>query len=456
MRGLLKLPEGAPFSNKEIFLFLLPIWGEQMMLSALSMIDTLMVSQLPNNNIILAAVANVSRIDLLFKQIFVALAAGVGIYISQYLGAQKPEQAKKVLKMGVITIFSGILILVFVMELFKGGILNMLYGESEPAVMEQCLTYYSITILSYPFVALFNCGTASFRSIGKSKLTMVASVIMLSINIGLKYIFLFVIPMGIVGVGLSLLMAYAIMSLVLMGLLSKKEEVVYFEGIFKKDWDLGLLGRVFHVALPTGIENGMFQLGALILQTLVVSLGTESINANHLTTTLSPLVYGVGVAFTLGSVPFISRMMGANQVDWAEALAKHMLKLDRISLAITAAIAIPLVPLILPLFRMTDYVNGLTMQAITLYFAAMPFFYPSSFCLPAMLRGTGDTAFTMYVSVATMFCFRIGFAYLLVKAFHVGFIAIWIAMVSDWVIRGIAFRARFKQGKWKTLHLVES
>lgn len=455
MFSLFKLPKDASFSNKEIILFLLPILFEQILLTSLLMADTLMISRLPGSESALAGIANVSRLDTMFKQIFVAFAAGGGIFIAQFLGAKRYKDANKSLKMSITSMVLIAIIIAAILEIFKVTILNFLFGEVEEKVMNQSLKYYTITILTYPFMALFNCGTASFRSMGKSKITMYASVVMMSINLGFKYLFLFPLKLGVTGAGMSQLIAYAITGIALFIMLCSKKNKVYIDNPLKFEWDGRMIARIYKVVMPTGIENGIFQLGALILQSLVASLGIVAINADHLTHTMANLIYAPAVTFTLGIIPFVSKCMGAGRVDEAEFYTRHIVKLDHMVLAVFAIIYVPLIPTILKIFNMSDEILREAARASTLYFIAMPLMYPKSFAIPSALRGTGDTAFTMIVAAATMFLFRIGFAYLLVKVFDFGMIAIWIAMVSDWLVRGTIFSFRLKKGKWRKNHIID-
>lgn len=449
MRSLFKLPSDARFSNKVIISFMIPIFFEQLLIASLNMANTFMISQLPNNDIALAGISIVNPIDTLFKQVFVALAAGGGVFISQFIGAKRNEDAGRAMKMSIYSMLVISVALAVIMEIFKVPFLKLLYPTVEEGVMSDALSYYTLTVLSYPFNALFNCATASFRSIGKSRVTFYASIAMMSVNIVFKYVFLFVFNMGVVGAGLSLLIAYALASVVLVFLLTSKKNEVRLERPFKPEIDMQLIKRIYVVALPTGIENGMFQLGALLLSTLVASLGTTAINANQLTNTISPLTHSMASSFQLGIIPFISQCMGAGRPDEAEFYKKHIIKIGRALSLICALIAIPTAPFLLKVFGYSEEVTRQATYAAWIYFAATPLFYITSFSTPAALRGTGDTKFPMFAAISTMFAFRIGFAYLLVKVFNAGFIAIWIAMVTDWAIRSLIFELRFKQGKWK-------
>ena len=449
MKSFLKLPSDARFSNKDIITFMMPIFFEQILIASLTMANTFMIKKLPDSATTLAAIANVGPIDTLFKQVFVAFAAGGGVFISQFIGAGRPKDAGRAMKMSIYSMLGISLVITLVLEIIKAPLLNLLYPSVDAQVMKESLQYYSITIFAYPFMALFNCGTASFRAIGKSRVTFYSSIAMMSVNIGLKYVFLFIFGMGVIGAGLSLLIAYAVAGITLFVLLCSKKNNVRLENPFKLEWDWSLVKRIYTVATPSGIENGMFQLGPLLLQTLVASLGTAAINANYLVSTVSPMTHSMASAFQLGIIPFISQCMGAGKPDEAEFYTKHILKLGKLFSLGAAIVAISAAPFILTIFESDPAARWQSVYAAWIYFAATPFFYLTSFALPAALRGTGDTKFPMIAAICTMFAFRIGCAYLLVKVFNVGFIAVWIAMVSDWVVRSIIFTIRFRQGKWK-------
>ena len=456
MKKLFKIPDGYRFSNKYIITYLLPILFEQLLIASLNIVDTFMISRLPNSDYALAGIANVSRLDTMCKQIFVALAAGGAIFVAQYLGARRREEANRALKHGVYSLFAIAVILAALLEIFKVPILNFLFGKVEERVMEQSLSYYSMTILAYPFMALFNSGTASLRSMGKTKITFYSSVALLSINIALKYVFLFHFNMGVFGAGLSLMIAYAIIGIFLFIRLLSPKNPAHIDKPLNLKLSFPLLGKIYAVALPTGIENGLFQIGALILQTLVASLGTAAINANHLTTTLTPLTHSFAGAFTLGVLPLVSQCMGANSTKEAEFYARYIVRINHIFLALLAAIVIPLSPMLVSIFGYDAETSRTAVICLWIYFGATPFLYPESFAIPGALRGAGDTKYTMVVAISTMFLFRIGFAYLLVYAFDAGVLAIWIAMVSDWVFRTILFKTRFERGKWKNHNLIHN
>jgi Na+-driven multidrug efflux pump len=195
--SFLKLPKDARFTNKGIILFLLPIFFEQLLISSMSIADTLMISRLPDSQYMIAAIANVTRIDTLIKQIFVALAAGGSIFVAQYVGAKKYDMSCKSLKLCLYSMTAIATLITIIMMLFDSQILNFLFGTVEKEVMKQSITYYDVTTCALPFMAMFTCCNASFRAMQKSKISFYASILLIGINLSFKYLVFFALCLNV-------------------------------------------------------------------------------------------------------------------------------------------------------------------------------------------------------------------------------------------------------------------
>ena len=272
---LFALPEDARFKNKEIILFILPIFFEQVIISLMGIIDTYMVSYLGETAV--AGVSLALSIDQFVKNVSIALATGGSVVVSQYIGARNIKEASRALKTNIQVIFLISTIACIFFVAFRDILLSFLFGTVEEEVMNSSKEFFSINALSYPFLALYNCGSASFRATGNTRIPFMASICMMVINVALKYIFIFVFKLGVSGAALSTLAAYIITGTVQVIMhCSHKNRIVVIK-LFKPEWYGGLIGRITKIALPNGIENGLFNLGALILQRLVSTLGTASI-----------------------------------------------------------------------------------------------------------------------------------------------------------------------------------
>lgn len=357
------------------------------------------------------------------------------------------------MKLCVLCVSFVTLIVSFVMFLFRKQILLMLYPDAEAGIMNESIRYFTVSILSYPFMALYYTTAACFRAIRKSNITLYGSFLMSAVNLIAKYLFIFLLKLEVVGAALSAIAAFGLVGFVLLIMLHNKKNEAYIDNIFKPAYNGSMVKRIFTIGIPNGIENGLFQLGGLILQGLVVSLGTVATTANALTYNLVFLMASLHNAFVLGIMPFVSQCIGAGKQDEAIFYTKHILKLNYLCVAINYILILPIIKPLANAFGVSPEATEIAVHLMHVYSFFSVLLYPVSFTLTNALRGTGDTKFTMVVSVVSMFIFRIGCAYLLAYKFGFGAESMWYAMIGDWVIRAIFFIARFKGGKWKKLKL---
>lgn len=452
--AFLKLPENARFSNKKIILFIIPIYIELLMVALISMADTYMVSGFGEAAV--AGVALASNIDKFVKQMFSGLAAGGSVVLSQYIGAQNQLGANKSLKTSIHALFMLTLVVSAVMFIFKESILSLIFGAVEADVMENALTYFSITTLSYPFVTLFNTATAAYRAMGNSKIALYTSLVMMLVSLLLKYIFIFVIKMGIVGAALSNLIAYALVGAVMILTLHGRQNKAYLTKFFKPEFEFKMMSRIFKVGIPNGVESGMFQFGLLLIQTVIATLGKNSIAAYSLTSSVTPLIHTVNGAFQLGILTFVAQCMGAEKPDEAGFYMKHIVRLNYVVNFVNASVMMILMPWIIKMYGMEPATTSLALRSFYIYTGFALFFYPLAFALPNALRGAGDTRFTMMISIITMFGIRLGMAYVFILVLKMGIYGAWLAMTLEWIVKGGIFIVRAKKGKWRTIKVIES
>lgn len=172
----------------------------------------------------------------------------------------------------VFSVFIAVLVLIG-----NRGMLRLMFGKVEDSVMQACITYLKISAYSYPALAVYNAGAAAYRSLGKTSVTMYLSVASNIINVVGNVIGVFVLHAG---VAWPSLIARTFSAVVITALcFRKKNEVVYrVKWICRWNWDL--MKRILKVAVPNGIENGIFQLVKVALSSIVALFGTYQIAAN--------------------------------------------------------------------------------------------------------------------------------------------------------------------------------
>ena len=284
---------------------------------------------------------------------------------------------------------------------------------------------------------------------GESKIPFISTILMMTVNISLKFLFIFVLDMGVAGAGLSSLIAYALAAIVLTIMLTRKKNKVVLEGLFKLDFDGKLSKRILKVSLPNGIEQAMFQLGALLIAGLVSGLGTYAIAADQISRNLSQFAHSGASGFNAAMMMIVGRCLGAGNVDEAKMYTKHVLKIDYAYAFVTSIIFVLLLRPLISIFEVSELAQNTAFHIMLLYSVGSILFYPSSFALPASLRASGDTKFVMMVSSLSMLLFRVGAAYIFANVFNLGILGVWVAMASDWAIRMTIFIFRYRSGRWQ-------
>lgn len=438
------------FSNQTLKKMIVPLLLEQTLILVVGMADTFMVSHAGEDAV--SGVSLVNNFNTIFIYIFTALAAGGAVIISQYLGKQDTKNANKAASQLLsFSFLVSIVILIFVL-LFKAQMMSLMFGQVTDSVMEACLTYLTITALSYPALAIYNSGASIFRSIGKTKVTMYVSFASNLINIVGNYIGVFVLRAGVSGVAWPTFISYIFSAVCISYLAFHCDEVRYeWKQIFVLDGEL--IKRITSIAIPNSIEGAIFQIVKVALSSIVAMFGTYQIAANGVAQSIWSLAALTGQAMQPVFITVIGQTMGANKVDEAEFYFKHLVKISIVISVIWCALIFALTPLLLNFTGISQEAKTLTVYLVLIHNIFCAFVSPFN-CIGNGLRAAGDVKYTMYVSIFATICMRLVFSYILAYWLQMGVIGIAIAMCIDWCARAILFVIRIKSGKWKQFKLI--
>lgn len=441
------------FSNQALKVLLIPVIIEQLLNSFMGMADTMMVSQVGSAAI--SAVSLVDSINVLVIQIFSALATGATIICSQYLGRQKKEDSNNAAKQVVLTVTVISVVLTIFCIWFKAPILQLIFGKVESDVMTDSITYFWITALSFPFIALFNAGSSFYRAGGESKFPMRVSVISNVLNIAGNAVFIFVFHMGVGGAALSTLISRVFCAIVIFYNLRKEKQPIVINHYLKIRPNFNLIWKILAIGIPSGIEGGMFQFGKLAIQSSVSTLGTAAIAAQAMTIILESIngIAGIGIGIALMTV--VGQCMGANRIEEAKY---YIVKLTGIAeLAIIASCAFAMA-----ICKPVTWLAGMEPESAQMCFEMMiaitivkPIVWVFSFVPGYGMRAAGDVKYSMILSTLTMWLCRVALCIYLIRFQGFGPIAVWIGMFADWTLRGVFFTMRFINGKWSRIHVIE-
>ena len=404
------------FSNKQLTKLIWPLVIEQILTMIVGMADTMMVSYAGE-----AAISGVGLVDMINNLIITVLAAiatGGAVIVCQYLGSQKKEQANfAASQLMTITAIISIAIMVLCL-VFHRGLLQLFFGSIEADVMNACIIYFLITALSFPFLGIYNSSAAIFRSIEKTKVTMYISLLMNIINIIGNYIGVIILQAGVAGVAFPTLISRIVAAIIMLVLSFNHENPIYIKTKEIFTFNTTMIKKILQIAVPNGIENGLFTLGRVLVTSIVAVFGTSQIAANS--------VAGI----------------------------KKLMKISYIITAIIGGVVILALPILLNLYSLSETARNYTYILVIMHNIMAFALHPTSFVLPNGLRSAGDVKYSMFVGIISMLIFRLGSAYLFGIIFDLGIIGVWIAMGADWACRSVLFMIRFVSAKWKKYKLI--
>lgn len=435
------------FSNRQIAALLGPLLLEQFLAIAVGLADSLMVSSVGEAAI--SAVSLVDSVCALMIYIFSAAAAGGAAVVGQYLGRGQADKAAAACQHLILLLGAAALFLMSLLYLFKSAILRVLFGQITPEVMAATETYYTIVMASIPGIALYNGGAAIFRTMERSDMSLFVSLLMNAINVIGNAVLIFGFGMGVTGAAIPTLISRSAAAILILSLLLLPRFPLRLSNFRGFSFQPVLMRNILYIGIPSGVENGMFQLGRLVLYSLISTFGTASIVANAIGNTLGNFHCFSGSAVSLGAGPIVSQCVGAGDFD---AARYYLRKLSKIAYAVMAFVNLPLLaamPLIMGIYDVSPEAEKLAVTVSVIHGVASIFLWTPSFLIPAFLRSAGDARYTMVVSMLSMWLCRVLFAYLFSVPLGMGVAGVFTAhAILDWSVRGIAFYQRYRGGKW--------
>lgn len=425
---------------------------EQLLVMLVGIADTFVVSYAGE-----AAVSGVSLVNsfnTIFIYLFTALASGGAVIISQYIGRHDTEPAgESASQLFTVSLLFSAAAAVVILMLHR-QILRLMFGKVEPEVMDACVTYLRISAYSYPAIAVYNAGAAVYRSVGKTSTTMYISVLSNIINVIGNVIGVFVLNAGVAGVAYPSLAARMFSAVVITGLCFRKRERVQYRLGWILQWNRDLMRRILGIAVPNGIENGIFQFVKVALSSVAALFGTYQIAANGIAQSIWSMAALAGVTMGPVFITVIGQCMGAGDSGQAEYYFKKLLKITLLLSLIWNAMIFAVTPLLMKAYILADETKRLVILLVLIHNVFNSIVFPFSGPLGNGLRAAGDVKFTMVVSIASTIGGRLIFSLLFGIVFQMGVIGIACAMCLDWLLRAIIFYVRFKAGKWKCFKVI--
>lgn len=440
------------FSNADLRKLIVPLIIDQFLQAFVGLADSIMVASVGE-----AAVSGVSLIDtimVLILNIFTALATGGAVIAGQFLGKKRDEMACKSTNQLISFTLKASLIVMLLCYLGRNFITHVVFGKIEADVMYNCNVYMMIVFASIPMTALYNAGAAIYRAMGNSAVAMKISLLMNAINLSGNALLIFVFHRGVEGVAIPTLVSRTAACVIMMFLMNNQKHTLHLSHPFSFKTDWALLKKILYIGVPNGLENSMFQLGKILVLSIVTSFGTASIAANAVSNNVATFAVlpGMSVGFAILTVG--AQCVGAGDYEQVRYYTKKLMKIVYVSLFVANILVVLAVPYIIQIYGLSAEASQYAHKILIYHSICAVTIWPLSFSLPNTLRAAADVTYTMILSIISMWVFRIGFSVVLGVYCHMGVFGVWVAMTIDWLFRAVCFSIRYLRGKWKHQALV--
>ncbi|MBQ3054504.1 MAG: MATE family efflux transporter [Oscillospiraceae bacterium] len=441
------------FSNRALTALAVPIVLEALLAIMAGLVDTAMVSSAGEAAV--GAISLVDSVNLLFIYVFSAIANGGAVVTAQYIGSKNLLSAKTSANQLLYAASGVSLVLMAVLLCFVQPILNLIYPGIAPDVFQNAHVYFFYTLLGYPFFAVGNACTALLRSMAKSRLALFIALSSNIFNVIGNAILIYGFDLGAAGAAISTTVSRVLWAAAGLYFLHNKDLPVHLEKLlsFRFDWDI--MRRIMLIGSANGVESGLFQVGKVLVSSLIASFGTIATAAYSVSYTICSVGWNTVGAIGTVLLTVVGQCMGAGETEQAKHYTKKLTWF---------AYGMVLV-LFGSIFLFRNQLVGLfsfsnEAKTASVYYTAVGVLctvfsvYAWSFVPVNAFRASGETRYSMILAIVSMFTFRVGLSYVLGAWMQLGLLGVWIGMWADWACRSVFNSIHFKRGKWLQRKLI--
>ena len=390
---------------KVLILFSLPMLLGNLLQQLYNVVDTIVVGKYVSEKA-LSAVGQAFPIVLVFLSLMIGFSLASNILIAQFLGAKKNDNVKKTVHTTICTIFCFGIFMSIIGFFLTPQILHIM--RVPPDVLEISERYVKITFAGVIFLFLYNGFTAMLRGFGDSKTPLYVLVVSTVLNIILDLVFVIVFKLGVDGVAYATVISQAVSAFLLILIARKEHEVLRFN-VFKLQFDRDIFVKSIKLGLPSGIQQSLVGAGFMTITSLVNNFGSVAsasfVAASKLDAFATMPSFNIGLALAT----FVGQNMGAGKMERVKRGLHSALAIGVSITALFTILVMIFAKYVMMLFLSSEvYLAG---GMLYIYLVAPSYIIQATmFIVNGVIRGAGDTFFSMIATLLTMWGFRIPIA----------------------------------------------
>ena len=447
MREQTEVKKQYLFSDRDLRKLIVPLFIEQFLAIFVGLADSIMVASVGETAV--SAVSLIDTIMVLLINIFTALATGGAIVAGQALGRKHQDDSCEAAEQTLLFAAAFSVIIMVLVYAGKWLILHVVFGKIDPEVLTTCNLYLMIVTASIPFLAVYNTGAAMYRAMGDSRTPMLMSLVMNGINLIGNAILLYGLGRGVEGAAIPTLLSRVFAGIWMLFLIRNPQKIIHVRTILGIRLKWPILKKILHIGIPYSMENSMFQLGKILVLSLVSGFGTASIAANAVCNSVCgfAILGGMSMGYALSSVS--AQCVGSGDYEQVRYYTRKLMRYSYGGVILMNIIIVTVLPFIIGIYGLSPETGEMAREIIVYHAVLAVLIWPLSFTLPNTLRAANDVGYCMWVSIISMWIFRIGFSFVLGKYMGMGVFGVWVSMTIDWAVRGVFFVIRYRGKTWE-------
>lgn len=446
--GQVDMTEGQPW--KKIATFTVPMLIGNVAQQLYNTVDSIVVGRYVGDNA-LAAVGSASPIFNLLLVLFVGIAMGAGIMVSQYFGSRDRENLSKTIGSSITLTAVASILLMIVGTLAIRPVLVLL--DTPESIIDWCTSYLMILLWGIAGLAYYNILCGILRGLGDSLSALVYLLVATVLNIVLDVWFVAGLHMEVAGVALATVIAQLVSAILCM--LKLRKMTALFD--MKKEYlrpDKKNIFTVIRLGLPSGLTQAIFSLAMVVVQSLTNSFGEMIIAANVIIMRVDGFAMMPNFSFGTAMTTYAGQNVGARQLDRVKQGAKQGTLIAVCTSAVITGLILLFGPHLMAIFTNTKELAQLSadmMKILAVGYIAMAV----TQSLSGVMRGAGDTVTPMWISLATTVAIRVPLVYGLVYLTRTPelpqgrYESLWISLLCAWVLGALITFFFYRLGKWK-------
>jgi len=434
---------------KVIFRFALPLLIGNLLQQFYNITDSIIVGQFLGKEA-LAAVSASFFIYYFIISLVIGVGSGTTVVVSQFFGARQFENVQKtfssffifMLIAGVLLSITGIL---FAEPVFK-------LTNTPEEIIPQAVTYFRIYIGGAFLFVTFNSIISILRGMGQSFRPMIFILISAVLNILLDLLFIVVFKWGVEGVARATVISQGIAMCIALAYVNNQHPLL---SIQKKDllFDSSLFKKSLQIGLPTSVQQCAIAIGLIALLGIVNSFGTDTLTAYGAAGKIDAIITQAILTLSGALAAFTGQNIGAGRMDRIRKSVRCTMGFNAIFSLLTFGSIYVWGDHLMRAF--TDDIQVIRIgQEYLLILAGFFIVHGALNIFNGVLRGAGDTLFTMLTSLFSLWLIRIPLAYFLSHQY--GSTGIWWSIGLSILIGFLITYIYYKTGKWKKKAVVET